>query len=116
MNSSIKFRFASIIKETIVTLSTVLIILILIGCSYDKYETEAHNKKEQFYSLPGLKHGLLQSPINILSDQSEKEKHNVTFNFKDEIDKVQNLGHTVQLDFKPGSTVTVDGKTFEFKQ
>ncbi len=116
MNSSIKFRFASITKETIVTLSTVLIILILIGCSYDKYETEAHNKKEQFYSLPGLKHGLLQSPINILSDQSEKEKHNVTFNFKDEIDKVQNLGHTVQLDFEPGSTVTVDDKTFEFKQ
>ena len=66
--------------------------------------------------MPGLKHGLLQSPINILSEQSEKGKHNITFNFKDEINNVQNLGHTVPLDFEPGSTVNVDGKTFEFKQ
>ncbi len=66
--------------------------------------------------MPGLKHGLAQSPINILSDQSEHRKHNITFNFKDEINKVQNLGHTIQLDFEPGSTVNVDGKTFEFKQ
>jgi carbonic anhydrase len=82
----------------------------------DKHVTGTHHKKEVFYSLPGLKHGLLQSPINILSDQSERGKHNVTFNFKDQINKVQNLGHTVQLDFEAGSTVNVDGKIFEFKQ
>ena len=63
-----------------------------------------------------LKHGLLQSPINILSDQSDKGKHNITFNFKDKINKIQNLGHTVQLGFEPGSTVKVGNKTFEFKQ
>ncbi len=130
MNSSIRFTFVSISKKATVILSAIFVVFILIGCDYNKellkssqheqlnnkHETEAHHKKEVFYSLPGLKHGLMQSPINILSDQSEQGKHNVTFNFKDEINNVQNLGHTVQLDFEPGSTVNVDGKTFEFKQ
>jgi carbonic anhydrase len=130
MNSSIRFEFASITKIATGTLFTILVIFLLIGCNCnnepagnhqhehlkDKHETEAYHKKEVFYSLPGLKHGLLQSPINILSDQSEKGEHNVTFNFKDKINKVQNLGHTVQLDFERGSTVYVDDKIFEFKQ
>ncbi len=130
MNSSIQFKFASITKKYTVTLSIVLVIFLLIGCNHnkvlvrnhqqeqlnDKHATEAHHKKEALYSLPGLKHGLMQSPINILSEHSEEGEHNITFNFKDKINKVQNLGHTVQLDFEPGSTVHVDDKTFEFKQ
>ena len=130
MNSSVQFKFVSVTKKPTVTLSAILVVFLFIGCNHnkvlvrnhqheqlnEKHETEAHHKKEVFYSLPGLKHGLLQSPINILSDQSKKGEHNVTFNFKDKINKVQNLGHTVQLDFEPGSTVHVDNKTFEFKQ
>ncbi len=130
MNNSIQFRFASVTNKTTVTLFAILVVFLLIGCNHnkvlvrnhqheqqlDKHGTEAHHKKEALYSLPGLKHGLLQSPINILSDQSETGEHNVTFNFKDKINKVQNLGHTVQLDFEPGSTVHVDDKIFEFKQ
>ncbi len=130
MNSPIQFKFVSITKKSTVTLSTILVIFLLIGCNHnkefvrdqqqerlnDKHETETHHNKKVFYSLPGLKHGLLQSPINILSDESGQGEHNVTFNFKDKINKVQNLGHTVQLDFEPGSTVHVDDKTFEFKQ
>ncbi len=58
-----------------------------------------------------------QSPINILSFNADKEgMHNITFNFKDEINAVENLGHTVQLDFEEGSTITVDDETFDFKQ
>ena len=58
-----------------------------------------------------------QSPINILSfNADENDMHNITLNFKDEINAVENLGHTVQLDFKEGSTITVDNETFEFKQ
>ncbi|GJQ60774.1 MAG: carbonic anhydrase family protein [Candidatus Scalindua sp. AMX11] len=130
MNSSIPCTITSITKITTLTLSTILVIFLLIGCNYndepagnhqhehlkDKHKTEDYHKKEVLYSLPGLKHGLLQSPINILSDQSEKGKHNVTFHFKDKINKVDNLGHTVQLDFEPGSTVQIDNKIFEFKQ
>ena len=130
MNSSIQYTFDSITKKITVTLSTILVVFLFIGCNHnkvlvrnhqheqlnDKHATEAHHKKEALYSLPGLKHGLLQSPINILSEHSEEGEHNVTFNFKDQINKVQNLGHTVQLDFEPGSTVNVDDKTFDFKQ
>ena len=130
MNSSIQYIFDSITKKITITLFAILVVFLFNGCSNskvlvrnhqhnqlnDKNGTEAHHKKEALYSLPGLKHGLLQSPINILSEHSEEGEHNVTFNFKDKIDKVQNLGHTVQLDFEPGSTVHVDDKTFDFKQ
>ena len=70
--------------------------------------------EEYSISCIGAKHS--QSPINILSKQTVEGKHNITFNFKDEINKIENLGHTVQLDFAPGSTVMHDGKTYEFKQ
>ena len=122
MISSIQFKFDSITKKITVNLFAILVVFLLMGCNHNKvleldnHETENHHKKEVFYSLPGLKHGLLQSPINILSEQSEQKKHNITVNFKDKINKVQNLGHTVQLEFEPGSTIKVDSKTFEFKQ
>jgi len=74
------------------------------------------NLKTKAYLMPGLDHGLLQSPINILSKETESGRHDMTVNIKDEITKVENLGHTVQLDFKEGNTITIDQKTYEFKQ
>jgi len=79
-------------------------------------DEKTQGQKDKHYALPGLDHGLLQSPINILSAQSKTGKHNVTFKYKDEINKVKNLGHTVQLDFAHGNTITFDNKTYEFKQ
>ncbi|MCP4267605.1 MAG: carbonic anhydrase family protein [Candidatus Brocadiaceae bacterium] len=130
MNNSIQLKSVSIAKKNTVTLFAILVVFLLIGCNHnkvlvrnhkheqqlDKHDTETHHKKEGLYTLPGLKHGLLQSPINILSHESPKGGHNVTFNFKDRINKIQNLGHTIQLDFEPGSTVNVNDKTYEFKQ
>ena len=73
--------------------------------------------KQQGYVFPGLDHGLLQSPINILSQHANiVGKHSITIHFNDEINAIENLGHTVQLDFKEGSTITADGKRYEFKQ
>jgi len=58
-----------------------------------------------------------QSPINILSfTDNTRGMHNITFHFNDKIKAVENLGHTVQLDVSQGSTVTIDGETFDFKQ
>ena len=78
---------------------------------------DAQSKMERGYALPGLGHGLCQSPINIdtVSLKADK-KHRITVNFKDEVNKIENLGHTVQLDFKEGSSITADGMTFEFTQ
>lgn len=69
------------------------------------------------YTFPDLDHGLIQSPINILSDRAESTgKYSITVHFDDQINAVKNLGNTVQLDFVPGSTITYDGKVYEFKQ
>src|SRR6187431_2974849 len=69
------------------------------------------------YIMPGLDHGFEQSPINInSSDSSSNNTHKITLYFNDKINKIENLGHTVQLDFKDGSTITYDDTVFTFKQ
>jgi carbonic anhydrase len=93
--------------------------LTLTSCDQQKSHNKIshdQNLKTKTYLMPGLIHGFLQSPINILSKQTEEGKHNITVNFKDEINEVENLGHTVQLDFKEGNTITIDQKIYEFKQ
>ena len=94
--------------------------LLLLSCNHEKEAKEQqtlHNDtEEQGYLIPGLEHGLIQSPINILSDETSSGWHNVTLNFSGEINSVENLGHTVQLNFEPGNTITFDDKVFEFKQ
>ncbi|MCE2847404.1 MAG: carbonic anhydrase family protein [Sphingobacteriales bacterium] len=66
--------------------------------------------------LPGLDHGMEQSPINISSSTNEKGHHKISLFFKDSINKIENLGHTVQLDFNEGSSITQDDTSFIFKQ
>lgn len=77
---------------------------------------DAETREQQGYILPGLDHGFEQSPINILSNANESGNHAITLYFKDEINKVENLGHTVQLDFAEGSSIVQDDTTFAFKQ
>lgn len=77
---------------------------------------DASVKKQQGYVLPGLDHGFEQSPINIVSAQNQDGGHEITLYFKDEVNKVENLGHTVQLDFQEGSSIMQDDTTFIFKQ
>ena len=78
---------------------------------------DALTKAEQGYALPKFDDGLAQSPINILSSAAEKgKKHELDIKFNGEINAVENLGHTIQLDFTEGSTTVAEGKTFQFKQ
>mgnify|MGYP000031646882 FL=1 len=76
-----------------------------------------NDTQKELYILPGLDHGLVQSPINIYSfKERESNHHKITFHFQDEIKAIENLGHTVQLDFAQGSTIDYEGLTFGFKQ
>lgn len=101
-----------------------LLFLSILGCEPAPKNQEEENLQknevlapsEDNYLLPGLDHGLLQSPINILSEEATTGGHNIKLKFTGEIDKVENLGHTVQLDLDPGNTISMDGRTFEFKQ
>jgi carbonic anhydrase len=105
-------------------ISYLLIIAILQSCNENSIDqiyshdssSDTTAKAENFMPIPGLKHGLLQSPINIISNNTEFGQHQVIMHFNDEINKVENKGHTVQLDFVPGSTITKDGNTYDFKQ
>lgn len=92
--------------------------IVLLSCKKEHIETKKSNITEKL----SYKHtdGTIchaQSPINILTFRNNKAgKHNITFKFKDEINAIENLGHTVQLNFKKGSTITVNDEVFEFKQ
>lgn len=98
--------------------------LLLPACANNKQKADnlAHksasiDKQSELYTLPGLDYGLIQSPINILSfKQKTTNEHEVTLNFQDEIKAIKNLGHTVQLDFSEGSTISYAGLTYSFKQ
>ncbi|GJQ60455.1 MAG: hypothetical protein SCALA701_32560 [Candidatus Scalindua sp.] len=75
------------------------------------------SRKELGAILPGLKHGLIQSPINILTKNVDHVgSRAINVNFKDEVESVENLGNTIQLNFAEGSTITAHGKIFHFKQ
>jgi carbonic anhydrase len=115
----------------------ILSIILLYSCTSNEIDTELEvkgikinssttstinlTKKEKAYALPGLDHGLVQSPINILSFATAtgigtSGEHKITAHFEDKINAIENTGHSVQLDFAEGSTITADNETFDFKQ
>lgn len=80
-------------------------------------EGDKDSSSEESYALPGLDHGLLQSPVNILSDEVEGGHHEISVNLHDAAPELlQNKGDTIELDFPSGSTVGFDGREYELKQ
>jgi carbonic anhydrase len=78
---------------------------------------DASSKVTQGYALPRLDEKLSQSPINILSDSTLTDTNQlVSIKFGTDITEIENLGHTIQLDFKAGNDFTVRGKTFTSRQ
>jgi carbonic anhydrase len=68
-------------------------------------------------TVHGLDHGLLQSPVNILSGRAEGGHHEISLNLHDaEPSYLENKGHTIELKFQSGSSVTLDGKEYALKQ
>jgi len=78
---------------------------------------DAKTKTNQGYALPRHSAESAQSPINIISSKAEKDtKQQYSFAFHADFDAAENLGHTIQVDFKPGSTCIVNGKNYTSKQ
>lgn len=61
------------------------------------------------------KEGKNQSPIDITDTRGVEKKH-IGFHYYIGGDDVIYNGHAVQVNYRPGSTVTIDGHTFELKQ
>lgn len=97
-----------------------IICLICVGCApKDKKESHDNAFESDLYTLPGLDHGLIQSPINILTKglrSASRHEIEVTSIHDDKATAVVNKGHTIELEFEPGTEVTFDGKVYDFVQ
>lgn len=60
-------------------------------------------------------HGLLQSPID-LHAVAERSAHQLHFDYRPDTLRIQNTGHTVQVDHQSGSTLKTGDQTFELVQ
>ncbi|HLA60248.1 MAG TPA: hypothetical protein VK622_15850, partial [Puia sp.] len=67
---------------------------------------DAVTKIAQAYALPKVdSSGQAQSPVDIISDSTIKDDGQfISIKFKTGITAIENLGHTIQLDFSDGST------------
>ena len=70
---------------------------------------------ESDYSACGI--GKLQSPIDISDSVAKKGALSaITFDYKPSPLKIIDNGHTIQVDYAPGSFITVQGKRYELVQ
>jgi len=61
--------------------------------------------------------GTQQSPINVQTQRALASSiGNIEFSYKPTPIKVLNNGHTIQVNYNPGNTMTVSGKTYELLQ
>ena len=81
-------------------------------------EEAAVDRAPELYALPGLDHGLVQSPVNILSDDAVDGKHRVALHYDHTAPYfIVNKGTTIELDFPAGGgSITYDGKEYDLKQ
>ncbi len=78
---------------------------------------DATTKITQGYALPRFDDRQSQSPVNIITDSTVTDTHqSIILKFNTGISAIENLGHTIQLDFKAGSTTLADGRVYFSKQ
>ena len=99
---------------------TFLLGLALIGCSPRQPEPPTEPEiEEEYYTLPGIQHGLIQSPVNILTSEAEsvsRQRFEVHEKHPTKAETIRNEGHSIRLDFPPGTEISYDGKDFDFLQ
>lgn len=84
-------------------------ILLMFACSSPK-------QKEHPYIIPGLDHGLLQSPINIITDSLTEGFHQIVANYQPSHKEISHLEHTVEIEYDSGSYITFDGINYSCRQ
>ncbi|MDJ0660331.1 MAG: carbonic anhydrase family protein [Crocosphaera sp.] len=60
--------------------------------------------------------GLLQSPIHLNHSNLIREEGNIETHYQDTPLVINNNGHTIQVDYQPGSYAIIDGQNYELKQ
>lgn len=87
-------------------------------CPGDEPVAAPEELEEELYALPDLDHGLLQSPVNILSGQAVDGSHKVVLHFDHTApDLLVNKGTTIELDFpQGGGSLNYDGREYDLEQ
>jgi carbonic anhydrase len=64
-----------------------------------------------------LEQGTRQSPIAIFSRSAHPTRgHAIVLDYGKATERVVNKGHTVEVDYSAGSSITFDGRTYAFRQ
>ncbi|MFK5857195.1 MAG: carbonic anhydrase family protein [Bacteroidota bacterium] len=86
---------------------------------HQKNEHHSQDDEQTMYTLDGLDHGLIQSPVNILT-LNTKNHIERDIEISDEkpaiSSKVENTRHSVQLDFDEGIVIRLDSNYYNFLQ
>jgi len=86
-----------------------LIILVTCACSGTKVE-------ETPYIMPDLDHGLLQSPINIITDSIPEGHHQAIIRYQPSHEEISLLEHTIKVNYDNGSSINFYGNQYELQQ
>ncbi len=118
-------------KLIIGSISTLSLMLLSIGCAVDSKSIKHESAHKAHWGYEGevapahwgeldpkfatCSIGKTQSPIDVVPTK-DVDLQPLKINYQSGATDVIYNGHTVQVDVKPGSTLTVDGKVFELKQ
>jgi len=108
------------------------ILVFFIGCSSDEHKEEQHHEKEHIhwgYTGKGAPEhwgalkpefamcskGKMQTPINIIPTKDVRLRP-LHFDYQAPATTIINNGHSIQVNVAPGSTLRVNGVTYELKQ
>ncbi len=80
------------------------------------HSPDALSATEHGYSIDAVGNGLRQSPVNIRTRDVVDGDHAIEQHYGTSTERVQNKGHTVQLDYDAGSWVQFDGVRYELAQ
>ncbi|HSQ86593.1 MAG TPA: carbonic anhydrase [Desulfobacterales bacterium] len=110
-------------KKRNISLSLIIVVLCMVSTvlagenahwGYTGHEGPEHwGKLDPKYSA--CSEGKNQSPVN-LTGMIESDLSPININYKSGGNEILNNGHTIQVNYKPGSTITVNGHKFELKQ
>lgn len=80
------------------------------------FACNSSGKAEDPYIVPGLDHGLHQSPINIITDSLQEAHHQIIASYNPSHEEIAHLEHTVEVEYDSGSFLSFDGVQYECKQ
>ncbi|MEM9113695.1 MAG: carbonic anhydrase family protein [Myxococcota bacterium] len=89
--------------------------LLLTACAGATRAPDTETPKAS-YLAPEAGHGLVQSPINILTSEARSGGEQVILHYEESEEKVVNLGHTIEVDLEPGNYVMEEGHKYVLKQ